>query len=139
MALTQDREDPRHLQVDSQYAFPVAADAVIYLGASVCFNASGYLVPAADDAAQADKPSCQALEHVDNTGGANGAKRCRCVTDGTILVPNAAVNPVTQADVGKPAHFVDDGEVAISSTNSRGSGTILDLDGDLVVIKIGGY
>jgi hypothetical protein len=140
MALTADRIDTRHQQVNSEKVFPVAADAIIYLGASVCFNADGYLVPADDDAEQEDKPTFQALEAVDNTGGDDGDKECRCITDGTILAGNDETDPVTQADVGKPAHFIADDVVANTSTNSRGSGVITELTpSGLVAIKIGGF
>jgi hypothetical protein len=100
-ALTKDRATPYRdgIEID----FPVAANIKIYAGSLVCANTSGYAVPAADTAGL--KFLGVALEQVDNTGGANGAKKVRVRRVGAFEFDAASI---TQAMVGSSMYVVDD-------------------------------
>ncbi len=100
-ALTQDRATPYREGVEIE--FPVAAGAKIFAGSLVCCNAQGYAVPGADTAGL--KFLGVALEQVDNSTGANGAKRIRLRRTG-VFEFNAA--SITQAMVGDPMYVKDD-------------------------------
>ena len=82
---------------------PVAADEVIYLGAHVCFNTSGYAVPAA--AVAGYKYAGWAQEKVDNTGGADGDKTVIVRRVGQV---KTVASGLTQAKVGDAMYVVDD-------------------------------
>jgi predicted RecA/RadA family phage recombinase len=100
-ALTQDRATPYREGIEIE--FPVAASAKIYAGSLVCANAQGFAVPATDTAGL--KFLGVALEQVNNTGGANGAKSLRLRRTG-VFEFNAA--SITQAMVGDPMYVKDD-------------------------------
>ena len=114
-------------------AYPVKANARIWKGALVCVDSTGYLVPASDTA----NLRCVgvAFESVDNTGGANGAKRCRVVKRGTFIYNR--IGSFAQADIGATARAVTDNEVAKTSTNNIVVGTVVELlDSNRVRIRI---
>jgi len=114
-------------------AYPVKANARIWKGALVCVDSTGYLVPASDTANL--RFVGVAFESVDNTGGANGAKRCRVVKRGTFVYNR--IGSFTQADIGTTARAVTDNEVAKTSTNNIVVGTVVELlDGNRVRIRI---
>lgn len=114
-------------------AYPVKANARIWKGALVCVDSTGYLVPASDTANL--RFVGVAFESVDNTGGANGAKRCRVVKRGTFIYNR--IGSFTQADIGVTARAVTDNEVAKTSTNNIVVGTVVELlDGNRVRIRI---
>jgi len=69
----------------------------------VCANTSGYAVPAADTAGF--KFLGVALEQVDNTGGANGAKKVRLRRTGVFEFDATSI---TQAMVGSSMYVADD-------------------------------
>ena len=100
-ALTKDRATPYRdgIEID----FPVAANIKIFAGSLVCANTSGYAVPAADTAGL--KFLGVALEQVDNTGGANGAKKVRVRRTGTFEFDALSI---TQAMVGNSMYVMDD-------------------------------
>jgi hypothetical protein len=99
--LTKDRATPYRdgIEID----FPVAANTKIFAGSLVCANTSGYAVPAADTSGL--KFLGMALEQMDNTGGANGAKTVRLRRSGNFLFDAASI---TQAMVGTSMYVVDD-------------------------------
>ena len=114
-------------------AYPVKANARIWKGALVCVDSTGYLVPASDTANL--RFVGVAFESVDNTGGANGAKRCRVVKRGTFIYNR--IGSFTQADIGATVRTVTDNEVAKTSTNNIVVGTVVELlDGNRVRIRI---
>jgi len=69
----------------------------------VCANATGYAVPAADTAGL--RLAGVALEQVDNSTGADGAKNVRVRRHGVFEFDAASI---TQAMVGDPMYAVDD-------------------------------
>ncbi len=111
-ALTKDRATPYREGIEIE--FPVAANSKIYSGSLVCANTSGYAVPAADTAGL--KFLGVALEQVDNTGGANGAKIVRLRRTGVFEFDATSV---TQAMVGTAMYVKDDHTVddAAGTTN----------------------
>jgi hypothetical protein len=113
MTLSADKKPQYRDGIEIEY--PVAAGAVIYLGAMVCVNASGYAVPAADTSGF--KFVGWAVAKVDNTGGADGAKK--------VIVRRASLfrvkgSNLAQAQVGASMYVVDDETVgaAAEATNN---------------------
>lgn len=100
-ALTKDRATPYRDGIELE--FPVAANGRIYAGSLVCANSSGYAVPAADTAGY--RFLGVALEQVDNTNGANGAKMVRVRRTGVFEFDALSI---TQAMVGTSMYVVDD-------------------------------
>jgi hypothetical protein len=100
-ALTKDRATPYRDGIEIE--FPVAANTKIYAGSLVCGNTSGYVVPAADTIGL--RFMGVALEQMDNTGGANGAKKVRVRRTGAFEFDAASI---TQAMVGTAMYVVDD-------------------------------
>jgi predicted RecA/RadA family phage recombinase len=119
-ALTQDRATPYREGIEIE--FPVAAATKIYAGSLVCANAEGFAVPAADTAGL--KFLGVALEQVDNTGGANGAKVVRLRRTG-VFEFNAA--SITEAMVGDPMYLKDDNtfDDAAGTTNDVKAGVLV--------------
>jgi len=119
-ALTQDRATPYREGIEIE--FPVAAAAKIYAGSLVCANAQGFAAPAADTAGL--KFLGVALEQVDNTGGANGAKVVRLRRSG-VFEFNAA--SITQAMVGDVMYVKDDNtfDDAVGCTNDIKAGVLV--------------
>jgi len=99
--LTRDRATSYREGVELDY--PVAAGAKVFAGSLVCVNADGFAVPAADTSGYVFVGV--ALEQVDNSSGANGAKSLR-VRRGGVFEFDAA--SITQAMVGDPMYAVDD-------------------------------
>jgi len=99
--LTKDRATPYRdgIEID----FPVAANTKIFAGSLVCTNTSGYLVPAADSLGL--KFAGVAIEQMDNTAGANGAKRARVRRIGAFEFDALSI---TQAMLGSSMYVVDD-------------------------------
>lgn len=93
-----------------ELSIPVAADAVISKGDLVAVNSSGYLVVGSEVATLIAVG--RAEENVDNTGGSNGALRCR-VKRGVFAYANSeSGDAIVQADLFKVVYIVDGGTVA---------------------------
>lgn len=97
--------------------FPVEAGEVIYRGALCSIDADGYLKPGEDVAST----FCAgvALDNVDNSGGADGAKVCRVDVGGAMIKVTHEDGSMTQANVGD-AVVMDDSD---SQVTSAGTGT----------------
>lgn len=132
-ALTQDR---KHLArwVGRTIVNGVAATTVIYAGSLVAKNAAGYLVPAADTAGLVVVGL--ALESVDNSAGANGAKTCQ-VQVGVFKFKNGGTANVDQATVHGLCYAADDQTVGKTTTNSIKAGVVEALDSDGVWVYVG--
>jgi hypothetical protein len=118
-------------------AYKVAANAVIFKGAIVCTNASGFLAPAADTA----NFNCVgiATEAADNTGGANGDLEI-LVYRGVAYVATTGGSAVTQAHVGLDAVVLDDNTVVLAAgaTNDINAGEIMAVDSYGIAINFSG-
>lgn len=128
MALTQDRNTPHK---DGELILVlVAANAVIFAGAQVVANATGYGAPGS--VATTLTYLGRAEEKVDNTGGADGAKTVMVRRGKAFKFKNYGADPVTQASLGKACYIVDDETVAATNGgNTRSaSGKVVGLDAD---------
>jgi hypothetical protein len=84
----------------------VAANAIIWKGAALCRNATGYLVPAANTAGY--KFVGWAQEAVDATGESDGALEVKYLTGVSAKMVNDATYPIVQGDIGLPIYIQDD-------------------------------
>jgi len=131
-ALTADRNTPRRNGID--FVDPVAASAIIYAGALVALNGTGYLVPGS--AATGLKARGIAQENIDNSTGIDGALRVPVMT-GVFRFANDGT--ITIADIEATAYIVDDQTVADNDgTGTRSvAGTIKSVDSAGVWVNIG--
>ena len=133
VALSADRNSPK-LEGDI-IEQGVAASQLIYAGALVARNASGYLVKGATSTTLIGVG--RADERVDNSAGAAGDKRVK-VRKGTFRFANSAsTDQITIADIGKACWIVDDQTVArTSATNTRSrAGIVRDVDAQGVWVE----
>lgn len=100
-ALSKDRATSYREGIELE--FPVAASTKIYAGSLVCVNTDGYAVPAADTSGYLFMGV--ALEQVDNSTGANGAKNVRLRRTGVFQFDATSI---TQDMVGQPMYAMDD-------------------------------
>lgn len=102
-----------------ELSLPVKASAVIYGGATVATDSSGYAVPVT--AATGLKVWGVAEETVDNTGGANGAKwikvRCGAFTRDV----GTSGDALAAADIGATVYGIDDHTVGKTNGSSSRS------------------
>jgi len=113
----------------------VKAATTIYTGAMVALDASGRAVPMST-ALNLKGIGC-AVEHVDNSGGADNARRVRVRTGIFQYANSAAGDEITAADIGADCYGVDDQTVAkTSGTNTRSvAGKIFDVDAQGVWVR----
>ncbi len=128
MALTADdativaKDSPFLLRQD----FPVEAGAVIFQGAMVVINASGFAEPGSTATTLKAIGRCRVA--ADNTGGADGD--ITVTVDAGIFGPyvNEAAS-VLQASVGDLCYITDDNTVNLSATGRSVAGTVFELVG----------
>lgn len=94
----------------------LAANAIVFEGGMVAWNASGFGVPASASATL--KVVGRAKVSADNTGGANGAIAIE-VEAGCFSWTNSSIAAVDQDDVGKVVYAEDD--QTISETDQGGT------------------
>ena len=132
-ALTKPRLTPE--RTGSRREPGIAADTLIYAGAMVALNASGYAVPAST--ATTLKVIGRAEQTVDNSGGAAGDKRVSVATGIFQFANSASADLIAVTDVHADCYAVDDQTVAkTSGTNPRSvAGKIFDVDAQGVWVK----
>lgn len=136
MALSADRNTPKK---DGQaLAAPVAANAVIFAGALLVANATGYAAPGSTAATLTALG--RATQAKNNTGGADGAIAVEYERGKAFKFKNSAGDAVTQASLGKEV-FIEDDET-VSGTNAGGNtqsvaGICLGVEADGVWVFIG--
>lgn len=115
--------------------FPLEAAAVIYAGAMVALNASGYLVPASVSTTL--KVVGRAEADVDNSSGAAGDLGCEVNTGAFHYANSAAADAIALSDVGANCYAVDDQTVAKTDGTSTRSiaGIIFDVDAQGVWVQ----
>lgn len=102
----------RDYQLGEIEEYPVIAADIIYLGAAVGENASGYSRPlAAGDVFQGF-----ALERVDNAAGSAGDKRIKVRTRGRVVLPISAIG-ITAND--RPAVYASDDDTFTLTAGSN--------------------
>jgi hypothetical protein len=120
--------------------YPVAANAVIGVGAAVIINTSTGFAEAGTAAASGQRIVGVAVEVVDNTGGANGAKFVTVLKRG--IVDATIAGGIGQAQVGTPAYL--DGYDATNqrprvhgtSTGRTQIGTVVSVSGSTALIQL---
>lgn len=116
----------------------VKASTKIYLGSMVCLGSTGYAIPAADAASMVGpKAIGVAMDSVDNSAGADGAKRVRIIHG--IVSMNNDSDAVTITELEKSVFVKDDNTVRKGTgTNSVVAGTLSEIDVEGVVwVKVG--
>lgn len=133
-ALTEARTDSME-QVGHNHRYPVAANAVIYQGAQVAINGTGYLVPVTTATGLAAVGI--ATESKDNTGGADGALSCKTKRGVFRMDNSTAGDEITRSDIGSACYGVDDRTVAKTDGGGTRSavGVVDDLNGDGLFIR----
>lgn len=113
--------------IAARFSIPLKANAVVYAGGIVCTDSTGYGVPAST--ATGLVAIGRAASDVDNTGGANGAKRVE-VEQGLFAYANSGVDPLAIADRGGLCYLVDDQTIAkTDGTGTRScAGTFAEID-----------
>lgn len=108
--------------------FPVASTAVIYAGALVALNASGFAVPMSTATTLLAVGRCEG--RMDNSAGSNGDLMVRVGVGIYRFTNSAAADEITTSDIGKLCYGVDDQTVALTDGTSTRSvaGTIFDVD-----------
>ena len=132
-ALTADRNTP--FKDGETIVVPVAAGAVIFAGALVVANATGYAAPGSTAATLSYLGRAELS--VNNTGGADGAKTVAVRRKKAFKWANLAGDPVVQADLGKTCYIADDQTVAkTSATNTRSvAGKVIQVDADGIWVE----
>jgi len=113
-ALTADRST-EHKGEEFIIQLPVKASTKIYKGSLVTIDATGYALPSADTAATF--VAGIALEQVDNSSGASGAKFIRVAANVMALLN--VTGAFNQADVGKTCFVSDDNTVSVVATTNN--------------------
>ena len=106
---------------------PVKGGSVIYEGAAVGSNSSGY----AKSIANGDKFSGFADEKIDNSSGGDGAKTIRLRKRGSVLLD---ISGVTLADINKSVYATDDNTFTLSATSAVYIGQISRIDSSGVAV-----
>lgn len=133
-ALTKDRKIKLQGDIRRTFTGKVAATTTIYLGALLARDANGYIVPAADTAGL--KVIGFALEAVDNSAGAAGAKTVQIGT-GVLEVDNAA-GAIVQAGQHNLCYVADDQSVstAAAMTNDVVAGLVVAFTTTKVMVDV---
>lgn len=133
MALTQDRDTKERLNAQG-YSFSVEAATLIYAGAQVALDASGYLVPASSipGIIVIGRAEMQFDNSLGSAGAASAAGALHCdVRRGVFRWDNSAsADAITEENIGQHCYAVDDHTVALTSGPGTRSiaGTIFDVD-----------
>src|SRR3989338_7448652 len=90
---------------------PIKGGSIIYEGAAVGSNSSGYAKPITNG----DKFCGFADEKIDNSGGGDGAKTARIRKKGSVLLD---ISGITLADINKSVYATDDNTFTLSATNA---------------------
>jgi hypothetical protein len=130
MALAADRKTSIVAGGSTRYRNQKVGAAVKpYKGGLVCWNATGYLAPAA--ATLGFKVAGLAQETVDNSGGGAGDLELKYLTGVSAKLKNSGTSAIVQADIGKPC-YVEDDETVAKAPGAAGvvAGIIEDIDAD---------
>jgi hypothetical protein len=133
-ALTADRANFRQRTTWRSFGGAVKGGVVVYFGALLAVDVNGWIVPASDTGGL--KVVGVALESVDNTTGANGAKTVQILTG--VFKFNNAGNAVTQTSMHKDVFVADDNSVttaAVAAADVK-AGTLDAIDTDGVWVRV---
>ncbi len=126
-ALTADRATPRRHGLN--LGLPLAANAVVWQGAMVAVSTTtGYATKGATSTTL--RGVGVALQRVDNTGGADGAKSIEVERGCWAFANSTSTDAIGRGDIGQSCYMVDDQTVA--KTNGGGTrgvaGVVTDVD-----------
>ena len=110
---------PREYQVGDREDYPVIASDIIYEGAAVGENASGYARPLA----AADKFLGFAMRKADNSTGSAGDINVECKTVGRVRLTVAGATAITANDRAL-VYASDDGTFTLTSTSNSLIGSV---------------
>jgi hypothetical protein len=108
----------RSFELGDQNDLPVIADDIIFEGAAVGGNGSGYSRPLVGG----DPFHGFAVEKADNTDGAAGAITVRVKTKGRVSL---AISGLAITDVGKPVYASDDNTFTLTATSNSAIGRVI--------------
>lgn len=128
-ALTGPRLTPQRMNGDflTQIQVPVKANAVLFYGAIVCVDASGFAVPGSTST------TLRAIGVLQTSGGfgvpgpsivggsVNGSVIAPVTSGGAFKVDNDPLDPISQADIMKSCYITDDATVSRTSGGSTKS------------------
>jgi len=106
---------------------PVKSSSIIYQGAAVGGNSSGYARPIQNG----DKFFGFADEHIDNSSGLDGDKTVRVRKRGAILLD---ISNIALGDIGKSVYATDDNTFTLSNANAVYIGQISRIDSSGVAL-----
>lgn len=92
----------------------VIASDIIYEGAAVGENASGYMRPLV----AADSFTGFAVRTVDNSAGSAGDKRVRVRSKGLVKLPVSGVNTIANGNDGTPVYASDDDTFTLTASGN---------------------
>lgn len=135
MALTSGRNTPEVAKARLMI-LPMAAGKLIYEGALVVLNSSGYAEPATK--ATGLTAIGRAEERADNTGGSAGDREV-LVKRGVFVWDNSATaaNKVAETDLMKTCYIEDDCTVSSVSTGSSAAGIVVGVTDEGVEVETG--
>ena len=112
---------------------PVAAGELIYQGAVIGYNSSGYV----RNLNVTDNFAGFAEDHIDNSTGLDGAKRIRIRKRGSILLE---ITGITLTDLGRAVYATNNNSFTLSPTNAVYIGQISKIeDSGLAVVEFAFY
>ena len=112
MALTENKNIQfKEAQALSYESFPVSASQTIYQSALIALDSSGYARHASDSSTNTFAGI--ALEYVDNSTGASGAKTVKVYTQGAFLLSTQGT-----VNYGDPVYVNTDVKVAVSGSDA---------------------
>jgi hypothetical protein len=135
-ALTANRNTPQRATGD-RFADPVKASSLIYGGALVVLDSSGWAVKASTATGLVVRGV--AIAEADNSAGANGTINVETERGVFRFANSASTDAITRAEIGDACYIVDDQTVAKTDGSSTRSvaGTIVDLDAQGVWVRVG--
>lgn len=139
MPLTEDRKTDRIVGPEFRRSFGVSAGDIIYRGALVALDATGYLVPGAT--ATTLTAVGMSLDNVDNSGGADGDLNCTVSTAPAKFENSAGADEIMINDIGAICYIVDDETVALTdgaATRSE-AGLVHQVESDGVWVRPTGF
>lgn len=110
-------DKPRAYELGEFNSFPVIASDIIYEGAVVGDNGSGFARPLA----AGDPFLGFAIEKVDNSTGSAGDKRVRVHDEGKIVLP---ITSLAITDRGKPVYASDDDTFTLTAGSNTYVGVV---------------
>ena len=111
------KDAPRDFEIGDHNDLPVIAADIIYEGAAVGLNTSGYARPLI----AGDPFGGFALRQSDNANGVAGEKNVRVIARGAIVL---SVTGLTIDDFGKPVYASDDDTFTMTASTNTQIGTV---------------